>query len=363
MRRTALVVAVVLGASLIGPVARARAELTVERLAGDDWLATSVAISAAQFGGGADVVLLARADDFPDALAAAGVAGRLQAPVLLTDSDRLSATTRDEIARLGAERAVLLGGDAVLGAAVAEDLAADGLEVSRVGGADRFATAALLAQATKPSDDPIAGVVGLRTVILASGERFPDALSAGPLAYAGRLPVLLTGATDLPPVTGDALVDLGVEQVIVVGGTAAVSAEISDGLQLSGLSVVRLAGEDRAATAVAIAEYARATLAFTFGTVVLARGDEFPDALSAGSYAGARSAPILLAGSPDSLGAPTEAALVAAAAEVCTIVALGGPTALTDETLAIAAARAGEQAAPPGPSPVDVCGAADPRPG
>ena len=55
------------------------------------------------------------------------------------------------------------------------------------------------------------------------GEGFADALTAGPLAYNNEFPILLTAPGSLRAETDAALADLGIDHVIIVGGTAAVS--------------------------------------------------------------------------------------------------------------------------------------------
>ena len=68
---------------------------------------------------------------------------------------------------------------------------------SRVGGLDRYATAALVAQATFPAPNA--------NIILASGLNFPDGLAAAGLAGAANAPVLLTDPNSLPGATQNAM--------------------------------------------------------------------------------------------------------------------------------------------------------------
>lgn len=106
---------------------------------------TAAAVSAEVFDE-ATTVVIARFDAYPDALAGAPLAVNVGGPLLLTASDELSEPTATEIARLGAETAVLLGGEAALSAQVATDLEAAGLTVERVDGLNRFDTAAKVAE-------------------------------------------------------------------------------------------------------------------------------------------------------------------------------------------------------------------------
>src|SRR5206468_462556 len=137
-----------------------------------------------------------------------------------------------EIRRLGATRAVLLGGPTALSGQVQVDLAALGVSsVERLAGADRYATAAAVANAVGRSE----------IVLVASGETFPDALAAGALG----LPVLLTQRTSLPDVTRAAI---GTAHPVVVGGPVAVANGVVPGAE-------RVAGADRYATSAAVADW------------------------------------------------------------------------------------------------------------
>ncbi len=153
----------------------------VERLAGTTRITTAVAVSQATFAS-ADTALLARADTYPDALTGTVLAHAEQAPLLLTDRDGVPTAVAAELERLGVERVVLLGGPAAISNAVRDDLAAD-YAVSRVGGSSRWATAVEVAEDVHPSPG---------TVVLATGEQFPDAVAVSAYAATQGWPVLLT---------------------------------------------------------------------------------------------------------------------------------------------------------------------------
>jgi putative cell wall-binding protein len=148
------------------------------------------------------------------------------------------------------------------------------IDVVRVGGADRFELSANLARNAYPG--------GAKTVFVASGEKFPDALSAGPIAALNQAPVLLTAATGLPASVKDELVALRPARVIVVGGPASVSETVLGSIRASlpsSVAVERVGGADRY-------EVSRALLVHELGPGVVGRlilttGRDFPDALSA----------------------------------------------------------------------------------
>ena len=103
----------------------------------------------------------------------------------------------------------------------------------------------------------------MKTAILASGENFPDALAAGVLvglaarAAARRAPpLLLTNAASLNPFTSQALADMGIKQVILVGGPNTVNTNVGRHQPTSGglgITVHRIAGANRQGTAATLA--------------------------------------------------------------------------------------------------------------
>ena len=94
---------------------------------------------------------------------------------------------------------------------------------------------------------------GSTYVIVASGENFPDALAASSLAGLLDCPVVLTAGKALSSQAVATISELGATKAIIVGGTGAVSdaakASVKD---LTGSDPVRLSGNDRYATMLAI---------------------------------------------------------------------------------------------------------------
>lgn len=229
-----------------------------------------------------------------------------------------------------------------MSANVAGQLVTDGLTIDRVAGPERFATAAAVAQL---GTHPFVGTLGTegRTAIVTSGVSFPDALAGSAMAYSQSFPILLSQVTSLPSVTATALSNLGIQHVLLLGGTAAVSAGVAQTLVGDGMTVQRVAGNDRTQTATAIATLETTQLGFSTTAVNLARGDTYPDALTGGAYSGEaiNKSPILLADSPTNLGPYTTAYLTANASTIATIHVFGGTSAITATTAAAAVKAAG----------------------
>ncbi|APM40311.1 cell wall-binding repeat-containing protein [Clostridium kluyveri] len=171
----------------------------------------------------------------------------------------------------------------IAGSAVSTSVkAADSSSIIRIGGTDRYETAAKIAEAGWNSSN---------YAIVANGEGYADALCAVPLAKANDAPILLTTSSNsLNQNTLNELKNLKVNHVIVVGGTGVVSDSVVDSIKTQVTSdVERLGGQDRYETSVKIAEKLGST-----SKIVVASGEGYADALSAAPAAAIEGMPILL---------------------------------------------------------------------
>ena len=312
----------------------ATSTFSFRRFSGTDRYATAAMVAGATFTT-ADIVVLTTGQNFPDALSANFVAGVHKAPILLTTAQSLPQVTLDAMTALKTTKVVILGGVSAVGSAVEDTLRSRGLTVSRIHGGNRYETASLAAQ---HAGTTAVGLLGAkRTAVVASGAQFADALGAGPLAYANKLPVLLTERDSLTEATRSALSNLAITQVILPGGTAAVSAATETAMRSMGIDVVRLSGRDRTETATLVAELAIAN-GFSKKHVVLARGDGFADALGGGPHAGAELAPLVLTSSTNDLGSSTRSWLVFRSSTLENGDILGGVGAVSESVAADATA-------------------------
>jgi len=184
------------------PAGRATPSFSLTRLAGADRYATAAAVATDTFGT-SPVAVITTGERFPDALSGAYVAGLSRAPVVLTRQASLPPATLKALETMRTARVVIVGGTDAVSDAVESDLQGRGITTERVAGADRYDTAARAAGRAGPVGPGSIG--GARTAIVASGENFPDALAAGPLSYADRLPILLTPRSSLADATRQSL--------------------------------------------------------------------------------------------------------------------------------------------------------------
>lgn len=253
----------------------------IERIGGKDRDDTSRKI-ADRFFGHSKFVIVARNDDYPDALTASLLARILDCPILLNNPKYLEKETKEEIIRLGAKEIILVGQESALSKEVKMELdKLDQDKAERIGGKDRYETSALLAKR-------VVGLVGsVDQAIMASGEDFPDALASAPLSGKKVAPILLTRKDSLPKSVDAMIKELKIKTVDIAGGNKAVAASLEKVLPKL---TKRYDGDNRYDTAALIANDVRTSPR----QVYLASGEVFPDALTIGPVAAKTEDPILL---------------------------------------------------------------------
>ncbi|MEE8602762.1 cell wall-binding repeat-containing protein [Euzebya tangerina] len=301
---------------------------SVGRVAGPDRYSTGAALSAAAFES-ADTVVLARGDEYTDALVAAPLAAASNAPVLLVPPEgRATSAVIAEINRLGPTSATVVGnleGSVITSIVQETDLSLT--SISRITGGNRYALSAAVAR-----EVVAAGGSTDRVLVAAGGapegrSAWPDALMASLLGSHELSPVLLTDPDSLSPETADVLAEFTPSEVSVVGGTAAVSSAVSDQITGGGASVARLAGPSRLETAVAVMGEVDADLS----TFYIATASNFPDALAAGPALARMDAGMLLMGTSNGSG-PVLEWIGDNAGLIDEVMAIGGTAALSDRS-------------------------------
>jgi len=258
--------------------------LTSTRIQGGDRYESAAAVSRTAYPTSASVVVVASGESFPDALASGPVAAKLGGPLLLTQATALTAPAKAEIARLKPGKIVVSGGPASINDTVLNELKKLAGTVVRVSGADRYETSRKLASYAFSSAS---------VAFVASGDTFPDGLSAGAGAAGMGAPLLLvsSGPTAADAATGSLVKSLKTTAVRIVGGTAVVSASTLNTVKASVADTQRVAGADRFLTSVAIAKNYFPTAT---SQVFVVNGLNFPDGLVAAPLAAVKKAPVFL---------------------------------------------------------------------
>ncbi len=297
------------------------------RLAGESRFETSAHIASYAYPEGADTALLARGDVFVDGLGSSALAGALEAPLLLTGSDVLSEATAEALLVLEVTKVKLLGGTSAISNKVKKDLEDMGLTVRRISGDDRYSTAAKMAQSTADR----LGNNFPTTAFIVSGTAMADSLVAGPVASGRSYPILLVAEDSIPEVTKEAINELGIDELIIIGGSTVVSEDVETDLeQLIDGKVERLRGANRFDTSVNVAQRFFSDPDPQY--VLLGNGLTLVDALSGGYLGAILKAPVLYA-QKDQLPEVVDEYYHSIADSETLLYILGGPAAVSDTVL------------------------------
>lgn len=282
----------------------------VNRIFGIDRIQTAIAISKNGWETALSVIL-AQGNNFPDALAASPLAYQLDAPILLTKQNSLSAETIEELIRLKTENVIIVGGEGAVSKTIEATLVARGINVERVAGVDRFDTAAKIALRMGGNPDK---------ANVTDGSNFPDALAISSYAAQNGYPILLTRKDRLPTKTNEVL--KSIPNTIVMGGNLAVSSTVFNQLN----NPIRISGNNRYETAVAVIE----TFNLPTDKVYVATGDAFADALT-GSALAARNNSHLILVRQNTIPVPT--AQLIAKYNIRNFTLLGGEVAISNNLI------------------------------
>ena len=263
----------------------------------------------------AETVIIASGQNFPDALAGAPLAYKLDAPILLTKKDSLPDQTKQMIEKLGARKVIVLGGTGAVSDDVRNSIEKiSGVEVERISGTTRYETAVKIAERLGGTPDK---------AVIANGSNFPDALAIAPYAAKNGYPILLVkgGSTTINEPTARLLRDKKISQTIIAGGSSAVSDAVESALP----GANRISGENRYATSVAIIK----ELNMATENIYTATGRSFADALTGSVLAAKNGTSILLV---DDKERPVVSELVSNE-NLSNFQVLGGRSAVNDKAL------------------------------
>ncbi len=285
LRLRLLVLLALFMALLVSTPVAARAESTWDRLWGENAYGTMQAVVRAGNAfpdGSGGTVVVATGDGYWDALAASGLAGRLGAPVLITQSSRLTEQTKAEIARIKPARILVMGGKLAVSDGVVSQLQGLCKDVQRVWGQDAAGTAAAIFKR---------GSGWSKTAIVATSDGYWDALSIAPYAYSAGAPIFLTQSSPdsnqrvLSRASLDALKSGGFKEVIIVGGNLAVSSQVEAQIKSVGATPTRLWGENALDTSGQIARW-EVGRGMKLEGMGVATGNGYWDALTGASLCG-----------------------------------------------------------------------------
>jgi len=365
-------------------------------------VATDTSANLFQSNGCNDTAVLATSDNYPDALSAAYLASNYNydTSVIITPTAAVALATLNALRFEGVQTVLVVGGPLAISPADIATLRSTQsyecggtvprtqwltgfpqmLSVTQIWGQDQYGTAQQVAQYVAASNigtvmtpgayggtyNDTTGANGtaatsaptrcVPTAILATGVNFPDAMAASATSWENGLPILLTEKGSLAPEASAAILNLGIQQVIVMGGPDAISDNVLTQLEAMGVTVFRIAGHDMTDTAQLLAQFelnyrntsnVRNGLEWSTNQDVgltVTRGDNWQDALSASAFAGGNESPMLVTFDPNTVGPYLTGFLNAAGAgpgvgtdnlqNFFELTILGGPYAIAPATLA-----------------------------
>lgn len=277
----ALVATVILSISF--SFTKAHAASTVARFNGIDRYETAAKVCEDGWQGDSDYAVIVNGENFPDALSAAPLAKKYEAPILLTNKEILNPYTSVQLNRLNVKNVFIIGGKGVVSQSIEDALKARGIKVTRIGGADRYETCISVAQKLGKATE----------IAVVNGDGFHDGMSVASIAALKGMPIILTGRDYMPDSVKKYLqANKKLDQAYVVGGKA----QISDTVISYIPSAKRIAEGDIYERNTGIISAFQNEI--STGTIFLASAKDFPDSLVAASMAPKTSSPILYIDSP-----------------------------------------------------------------
>lgn len=215
-------------ANVVPQVSLASNDYNVKRIDGVNRYHTAMNIAESAFTK-CDRAVLVSGSNFADALSAGNLADH--APIFLAEKDAISQGTVNTMYALGVKEVVIIGGEKSVPKSVEERLKKENFKVIRIAGRNRYETSTKLAKQLKAKNNG--------NVVLASGEKFADALSAAPYAVQKKQTLVLTDGKTLPK-------DIKAQEVkAIIGGEKSVNIKGLDKAQ-------RISGKNRYETSLEV---------------------------------------------------------------------------------------------------------------
>lgn len=275
-------------------------QANVNLVAGEDRFTTAVEVSKQLVGENetANAVVLVGEDAIVDGLAAAPLAKKVGAPILLTKENQLPEATEKEMLRvlgnnLSNKTVYLVGGEARISKELEAKIAKLGVKVERLAGNTRFETSLKIAE-------KVTSGATVDTAFVVGGNGEADAMSISAYAAKKEAPIVVV---DKNEVSEEAMELLEGKNIEIIGGTGVVSEEVEAQLKemvkedsTQDNTVVRLAGNTRQETNAKVinAHYSNPTVALIAKDGYVGGNGKLIDALTAAPLAAEMNAPIIL---------------------------------------------------------------------
>lgn len=257
---------------------------TVDRYGGINRYETSAKVCDAGWNSDNSYAVLVNGENYPDALSAAPLAKKYNAPILLTGTEALSPYTSSELTRLNVKNVFIVGGNGVVSQSIEDGLKSRGIKVTRISGKDRYDTSIQVAGKLNKSDE----------VALVNGNDYKDGMTIASIAALKGMPVILTDGGYMPASVKKYLgKGSKFKQIYVIGDQNTISDSV-----ISGLSNVKRVGTGGNAYSENVSIIDAFQDEINTSTLYIASARSFADSLSASAIAPQTSSPVLFVDSP-----------------------------------------------------------------
>lgn len=227
-----------------------------------------------------DYAVIVNGKNFPDALSASVLAKKYNAPIILTEKDKLGDAAYYQINKLNPQKVFIVGGNGVVSKAIEDKLHAMKISTERYYGSDRTETSIAVAKQIGTSNG----------IILTTDRDYTDALSIAPIASKLQMPIILMPENSVPSSVSNFIKDKNISKTYVLGGQDI----ISNNVALKFPNVQRISGDNKYERNINIIN--AFSDKFNFENSCLAYSEDFADALSASAFASLNGNPIILIG-------------------------------------------------------------------
>lgn len=261
-------------------------EILEEKIIGSTRYETAIKISKNGWDSAENVVIV-NGDKLPDALAATPLAKEKNAPILLTNTNKLNKETREELKRLNPKNIMIIGGEVAVSQNVKSELEQMGMNVDRISGKTRFETSLEIAKR-------LSNIVSVSEIAVVNGEKgLSDATSIAAIAANKSMPIILM-PTKGTSIYDKYIKDNNIQKTYIIGQTGSISTEIEGKLPNS----ERIGGRDRNDTNAKIVDrfYGNSLKSIFVCKNGSLKEDHLIDALSVGVLAAKENSPVVIVG-------------------------------------------------------------------
>src|SRR5680860_77737 len=253
---------------------------STKRLAGQTRYDTSAAIALDGWTQ-SDYALLAYGENYPDALSAAPLAKKHDAPILLTSGNNLPTITKETLINLQVKNVFIIGGTGVIPSSIDSELQSMRITVTRIAGQDRYETATKVAQQLSSPTE----------IFVVTGEDSADALSVAPIAALKQVPIILMPQEYMPDSVRAYLASNNIDKTYVMGDSGIIGDNVTN--QFPGTE--RIIGVNKYERNIKVNETFDSI--FSSQDICTATGEGFADALTGTAYAAKKGMPVVLVNS------------------------------------------------------------------